>query len=56
LLQDVVMEAAEDTMTTNSPQPFTVFHLQGIFFIILGGFVLAALTFLTEITVGTRPM
>ncbi|KAK3888302.1 hypothetical protein Pcinc_007630 [Petrolisthes cinctipes] len=54
--EDVVMEAAEDTMTTNTPQPFTVFHLQGIFFIILGGFVLAALTFLTEITVGTRPM
>lgn len=32
----------------NGPKPFTVYHLQGVFFITIGGFGLAAVTFLIE--------
>ncbi|XP_045618219.1 glutamate receptor ionotropic, delta-2-like [Procambarus clarkii] len=34
------------------PQPFTVYHLQGIFFIMLGGYMLALLSFLGEALLG----
>ncbi|XP_063597048.1 glutamate receptor 3-like [Penaeus indicus] len=35
----------------NGPQAFTIYHLQGVFFITVGGFGLAAVTFLIETTI-----
>ncbi|KAK4320939.1 hypothetical protein Pmani_008194 [Petrolisthes manimaculis] len=58
--KDMVKETTATTTTddtrTRSAEPFTVFHLQGIFFIMLGGFILAVITFMAELTVGTRSL